>query len=120
MSVMSRHSVFSAQAEVFLFVTLFAVNSVRFLRASGGVSKLNLSRLDFSPFSPRKRRCFYRIGCFLDTDIVFSAQAEVFPINGNRAKERVRFLRASGGVSRLFVLPRIVMKFSPRKRRCFL
>ena len=70
-----------------------------FLRASGGVSIIDLSQKPRGEFSPRKRRCFH---------------ASAF-----RAFERAGFLRASGGVSRRAHLQHRQGRFSPRKRRCF-
>ena len=53
-------------------------------------------------------------------DKVFSAQAEVFPIRSYSYEVKVCFLRASGGVSAQFGGSSSAVKFSPRKRRCFL
>ena len=70
-------------------------------------------------FSPRKRRCFPIFNSLLDEVIVFSAQAEVFPVDKLLASISAGFLRASGGVSSSRLGTCHPGKFSPRKRRCF-
>ena len=71
--------VFSAQAEVFLFIALVASARYSFLRASGGVSGSGAIVGERGGFSPRKRRCFPAQAYHRRPDGVFSAQAEVFP-----------------------------------------
>ena len=90
-----------------------------FLRASGGVSiGMLVSTLIFW-FSPRKRRCFYGRLKFKTFNNVFSAQAEVFLSDKCARALVLRFLRASGGVSKLGSRWSQKTRFSPRKRRCF-
>ena len=90
-----------------------------FLRASGGVSRLyRMLTANFS-FSPRKRRCFRIRRKLIADGYVFSAQAEVFLYGSKISGFMVRFLRASGGVSKVLKRGRPKQLFSPRKRRCF-
>ena len=91
--------VFSAQAEVFLAIPRTMKIPRSFLRASGGVSKRQYTRLRLHEFSPRKRRCFSRRRSRSSTNDVFSAQAEVFPPSSCLSALPMGFLRASGGVS---------------------
>ena len=91
--------VFSAQAEVFLFLDTLDDHNFSFLRASGGVSISTVRSSRRTRFSPRKRRCFYRSRWNSDFKGVFSAQAEVFPFRVRYCHGYRRFLRASGGVS---------------------
>ncbi len=72
--------VFSAQAEVFLLARPQDSGGRGFLRASGGVSRNSSAFSGPSPFSPRKRRCFYESIKRENERLVFSAQAEVFPL----------------------------------------
>ena len=111
--------VFSAQAEVFLILGIMGTPGACFLRASGGVSIRHLYTSLCYGFSPRKRRCFYErspSSAFAD---VFSAQAEVFPLSRVIRRFSRCFLRASGGVSKVYSAIRVSLEFSPRKRRCF-
>ena len=96
----ANHSVFSAQAEVFLARQGVGVPVDGFLRASGGVSPFAACGAGRTSFSPRKRRCFLDVGDGNACEYVFSAQAEVF-------LPRPSCLRGC-------------LRFSPRKRRCFL
>ena len=111
--------VFSAQAEVFPVLKRVLPIGTRFLRASGGVSSLFQVIDHFFGFSPRKRRCFCELPQAVKEAFVFSAQAEVFPCLQVLSILRPSFLRASGGVSKSFMIYIEVDKFSPRKRRCF-
>ena len=70
-------------------------------------------------FSPRMRRCFRGLQSNSLQYLVFSAYAEVFPVNELIYPRGVRFLRVCGGVSRLCVARHSRHKFSPRMRRCF-
>ena len=90
-----------------------------FLRASGGVSKFTLQQRFSEKFSPRKRRCFLDTRNLEGVRAVFSAQAEVFLAYGPDITASKSFLRASGGVSTLGMIPFALHSFSPRKRRCF-
>ena len=117
---MEPTAVFSAQAEVFPKYIKDLSPTKRFLRASGGVSEYDQQQADDCEFSPRKRRCFYETEEQIISDIVFSAQAEVFLESTQRERRFQRFLRASGGVSLSSKLTHTVGMFSPRKRRCFL
>ena len=90
-----------------------------FLRASGGVSSTRSFATENPQFSPRKRRCFLRFPCKLPLRTVFSAQAEVFLSPTAQIFLKIRFLRASGGVSPCLRTKRTLSAFSPRKRRCF-
>ena len=92
-------SVFSAQAEVFLFSASGNAGATGFLRASGGVSESPKYLIDFL--------------------VVFSAQAEVFLSFVLIFAPCQSFLRASGGVSVHASRYDETLKFSPRKRRCF-
>ena len=90
-----------------------------FLRASGGVSKVDGYKVPCVWFSPRKRRCFHAKIYGRAHVRVFSAQAEVFLLDYKVNYTVDSFLRASGGVS---VARHQVLRdngFSPRKRRCF-
>ena len=58
-----------------------AQSFMRFLRVSGGVSAQTVAVKSLSKFSPRKRRCFQRSPHGRSLLAVFSAQAEVFPLN---------------------------------------
>ena len=91
----------------------------RFLRASGGVSRHEVRRQVVRGFSPRKRRCFRVYGHKVRRQVVFSAQAEVFPGSHRQKMTNLCFLRASGGVSTLGPHLDSAFLFSPRKRRCF-
>ena len=95
----TTESVFSAQAEVFLFVTVVLPPLFRFLRASGGASEPTCRYTESGVFSPRKRRCFHLYYLWFWGSSVFSAQAEVFPLKGRVYFFCIGFLRASGGVS---------------------
>ena len=91
-----------------------------FLRASGGVSYGRPCPCKLQRFSPRKRRCFLEYIWNSWSNNVFSAQAEVFL---NFIKLLIlddSFLRASGGVSLTKSPIDQFLRFSPRKRRCFL
>ncbi len=73
-----REGVFSAQAEVFLLLVVASDDKTRFLRASGGVSMVDVDVFKAGLFSPRKRRCFVNWIINHRFYPVFSAQAEVF------------------------------------------
>ena len=114
-----NENVFSAQAEVFLSLDEDAFKYSGFLRASGGVSTFYPAQVPAISFSPRKRRCFRLLLCLYMTVVVFSAQAEVFLSIRRVYMKKKCFLRASGGVSYFAKIIIILMRFSPRKRRCF-
>ena len=115
----SAEHVFPAQAGVFPHPSARRVCRCSLPRASGGVSLAHRLRYQCLRSSPRKRGCFLVRVAHAHIDVVFPAQAGVFPAHSCR-KQPLRCLpRASGGVSsccRRFLLgPRS----SPRKRGCF-
>ncbi len=70
-------------------------------------------------FSPRTRRCFrFQLG-LLRLESVFSAYAEVFPLQINFPPFFKSFLRVRGGVSWTLTKKQLDIMFSPRTRRCF-
>ena len=101
-----------------MFCRSFTVR-MSFLRASGGVSTSHASCTVSGSFSPRKRRCFLHRDPPQFPTRVFSAQAEVFPIQRTAVLCTAGFLRASGGVSLEGTGDAEMSTFSPRKRRCF-
>ena len=111
--------VFSAQAEVFPSKTCSARSTSGFLRASGGVSRVERVTKPLKEFSPRKRRCFYVDDAPAGLHVVFSAQADVFLSYISASGRTMCFLRASGGVSHLLQVRLMERQSSPRKRRCF-
>ena len=70
-----------------------------FLRVRGGVSSYHSKELPKLQFSPRTRRCFYKIRPKSTPILVFSAYAEVFLAMAYLPQLLQSFLRASGGVS---------------------
>ena len=115
---MDRH-VFPAQAGVFLSLPSKSSPGCGLPRASGGVSTTGLCDLPCPLSSPRKRGCFQveaLEGCL---DLVFPAQAGVFPAARTVCRLRSRLPRASGGVSGFKTRNEVRQLSSPRKRGCF-
>ena len=91
--------VFPAQAGVFLLHGGPARGWQGFPRASGGVSCSASQPSGRTPFSPRKRGCFWPAWCCHRLRPVFPAQAGVFPFPTAAGHFIFSFPRASGGVS---------------------
>ena len=98
-ATLSMPSVFPAQAGVFPCTCRARTYRRCLPRASGGVSRAQLSEAASAMSSPRKRGCFQLLPTFLTRSAVFPAQAGVFPAGSMSALRRARLPRASGGVS---------------------
>ena len=112
-------SVFPAQAGVFPLPAPERDDSCCLPRASGGVSYKTTFNAGYLVSSPRKRGCFLMKRIDLADQIVFPAQAGVFPTARRSPTRLLRLPRASGGVSRDRASNFGASTSSPRKRGCF-
>ena len=111
--------VFPAQAGVFPLLRPCRASSAGLPRASGGVSFVGVSCVEMLRSSPRKRGCFPDALGLLWLADVFPAQAGVFLIRFGLLNDLIGLPRASGGVSTVISLARLLARSSPRKRGCF-
>ena len=111
--------VFPAQAGVFPSATGPHTIKTRLPRASGGVSKPAHSAPHECGSSPRKRGCFQQAEAGTANDVVFPAQAGVFPTFKKYRPRGYGLPRASGGVPDGTMVVRACCASSPRKRGCF-
>ncbi len=111
--------VFPAQAGVFLKSFTNSRDTSCLPRASGGVSSILDSGFCAPSSSPRKRGCFRRPVMQQWADVVFPAQAGVFPCHLLRIHCAPSLPRASGGVSCTAQTWSLSPTSSPRKRGCF-
>ena len=113
------HQVFPAQAGVFLETVKIRWDWLGLPRASGGVSSNGSIPADAGWSSPRKRGCFPLGKECADINLVFPAQAGVFPARRRNRLQSEGLPRASGGVSLNARFIEGTTTSSPRKRGCF-
>ena len=110
---------FSAHAEVFPLLELVTKDDPTLLRARGGISH-DRSGLRAGVFSsPRTRRYFLNRAPGSFGAHLFSAHAEVFPLQMRGKISALSLLRARGGISEFKVPLERAMNSSPRTRRYF-
>ena len=93
------HELFSAHAEVFPRRSPHGPIRRALLRARGGISGSPSYTGGSNNSSPRTRRYFRAQGGGLNDNALFSAHAEVFPVNGKTSPPLKALLRARGGIS---------------------
>ena len=110
---------FSAYAEVFPLSMIRPPQARSFLCLRRGVSGTESTLSDFCDFSLPTQRCFYPHLFFYLSNSLFSAYAEVFPVQGDHERARVSFLCLRRGVSRQHFFCPTIGFFSLPTQRCF-